>query len=197
MATFHALAIKRLPGKVGLIGKPETPPAEILLEQPALSVMTDLTRIPAASVSPDESVDQAHTRMLERRVRMLFVIDTFETLFGLVTSTDILGEKPMQIVRDRGIHHDEIRVQDIMTPVSAVEALGLEQVKQARVGEIVETMREQGRHHMLVVRRTESDALQVCGVFSAADLSRLLGFEIVPLTVARTFAEIEKTLAHE
>lgn len=196
MFTFHALKIEMLPSKVGLISKPATPPAEILLGQPALSVMTDLTRIPAASVSPDELMIHAHARMFERRVRMLFVIDIFENLFGLITSTDILGEKPMQIVRNRGIRHDEICVQDIMTPISSIKTLALDEVAHARVGDIIETMREQGHHHTLVTRHTQNGA-QVCGVFSAADLSRLLGFEIVPLTVARTFAEIEKTLAHE
>lgn len=196
MARFHALSVSPLPGKARLVSQPEEQPAERMLDEPALSAMTDLTRIPAVSVGPDEFVDDAHARMLERRVRMLFVIDHDGYLCGLITSTDLLSEKPMQIVRERGVHHDEIRVRDIMSPVEAVEAIDIAELGGARVGDVVETMRAHGRQHALVMRGGADDT-RVCGVFSAADLSRRLGVDVVPVTVARTFAEIEETLAHE
>lgn len=197
MAQFHVITTTTLTGKVRVVSQPEAQPLERLFAEPALSVMTDLTRVAAVSVSPDESIDEAHDRMLQRRVRMLFVVDHGDCLIGLVTTNDVLSEKPMQIVRERGVRHDEIRVQDIMTPAEAVEALDIADVSHASVGDIVETMRAQARQHALVMRRDASGSPQVCGVFSAADLSRRLGIQVVPVAVARTFAEIEETLAHE
>lgn len=197
MASFHALGASVLTGRTRLITQPETRPVERMLDEPALSAMTDLTRVPAACVAADELVDKAHARMLERRVRMLFVVDAEGLLAGLLTSNDLLGEKPMQIVRERGVRHDEIRVQDIMTPADAVEVLALDEVARSRVGDVVETMRSHGRQHALVRRHGNDDMPEVCGVFSAADLSRRLGIEVVPMRLARTFAEIEESLAHE
>lgn len=197
MAKFHAIGTSALAGKARLIIQPETQPLERMLAEPALTVMTDLSRVPAAAVSADESVDDAHARMLERRVRMLFVVDHDGSLVGLVTSNDILGEKPMQIVRARGVQHKEIRVQDIMVPADSVEVLDIDDLEIARVGDIVETMRRLARHHVLVVRRGAEGLPVVRGVFSAADLSRRLGIEVVSMKVARTFAEIEASLAHE
>lgn len=83
-----------------------------------------------------------------------------------------------------------------MTPADAVEAIDLAELSHARVGDIVETMRAHGRQHALVMRRDSSGAAQICGVYSSADLSRRLGVPVVPMTVARTFAEIEETLAN-
>lgn len=195
MTQFHVLSATTLAGKVPLVPPPAAQPLERLLAEPALSAMTDLSRITAVTVRADEFVEAAHVRMLERRVRMLFAVDHTGDVVGLITSNDLLGEKPMQIVRERGVRHDEIRVQDIMTPADAVEALELADLRNARLGDVVETMRAHGRQHALVVRREGAGAPQICGVFSAADLSRRLGTPVVPMSVARTFAEIEETLA--
>lgn len=194
MSQFHVISASALAGKARLVAHPEPQPLERLLAEPALTAMTDLTRVSAVTVRADELLDVAHQRMLERRVRMLFAVDHAGFVVGLVTSNDVLGEKPMQIVRERGVRHDEIRVQDIMTPADAVEAIDIEDLGGARVGDIVETMRAHGRQHALVMRR-DAAGPQICGVFSAADLSRRLGVPVVPMTVARTFAEIEESLA--
>lgn len=196
MAQFHVIPASALAGKARIVEQPEPQSLEQRLAEPALAAMTDLTRVPAVSVRADELVDVAHQRMLDRRVRMLFAVDHGGCVVGLITSNDVLGEKPMQVVRERGVRHDEIRVQDIMMPADAVEAIDIDDLAGARVGDIVETMRAHGRQHALVMRRDASGLLQICGVFSAADLSRRLGMPVVPMTVALTFAEIEETLAH-
>lgn len=196
MAQFHVIPSSALAGKARIVAQPQPQPLERMLAEPALTAMTDLTRVAAVTVRADELVDRAHERMLERRVRMLFAVDHAGFVAGLITSNDILGEKPMQIVRERGVRHDEIRVQDIMTPADAVEAIDIAELGGARVGDIVETMRARGRQHALVMKRDAAGVPHICGVYSAADLSRRLGVPVVPMTVARTFAEIEETLAH-
>jgi CBS-domain-containing membrane protein len=196
MSRFHVVPVSALAGKARIVAQPEPQPLDSMLDEPALSAMTDLTRVAAVPVRADELVDTAHDRMLERRVRMLFAVDHAGCVVGLITSNDLLGEKPMQVVRERGVRHDEIRVQDIMTPADAVEAIDIADLRGARLGDVVETMRAHARQHALVMQRDASGAAQICGVYSAADLSRRLGVAVVPMQVARTFAEIEETLAH-
>lgn len=197
MAEYNILSASTLSGKARLVPHESEQDSAVLLEAPALTVMTDLARVPVASVRPDASVDEANDLMVQRRVRMLFVIDQKNHLAGIVTTNDILGEKPMQVVLQRGSRHDEILVQDVMTRVDHVEALNFEELDDAKVGDIVATMRDRGRQHAIAVRHATDGGVEVCGVFSAADLSRRLGEEVVPMVLARTFAEIEETIARE
>lgn len=195
MTEYNILSATTLPGQAHL--PREITDTNVLLEAPALSVMTDLTQVPVVSIDPEASIDEANDLMVQRRVRLLFVIDTHDSMIGVVTTNDILGEKPMQIVLARGVKHAEIRVRDVMTPGNKVEALDMSALGEARVGDIVATMREHGRQHALVIRDGGADGPEVCGVFSAADLSRRLGETVVPVDRANTFAEIEETIARQ
>lgn len=197
MAFFRVLPVSALAGKAHLAAPPAPQPLEKQLAEPALSAMTDLTRLPAASVPSDESIEAAHNRMLERRVRMLFVVNSTNHVVGLVTSNDLLGEKPMQVARKRDVRPNEIRVQDVMTYAEDVEAISASDLGGARVGDIVETLRSHGRQHALVVRRGSDGTPEICGVFSSADLSRKLGVPVVPLAVSHSFAQIEETFAQD
>jgi len=91
-------------------------PGRVTLDDPAFSVMTDLREVAAATTRPDETIDQAHAQMIRRGVRLLFALDAGGTVAGILTATDLLGEKPMRFMRDRGVSHAEILVEDIMTP---------------------------------------------------------------------------------
>lgn len=197
MAEYTILSTSTISGKARLVKHESEEDSVVLLEGPALTVMTDLSRVPVASIRPDASIDEANELMVQRRVRMLFVVDQNTHLAGIVTTNDILGEKPMQVVLQRGSRHDEIHVQDVMTRVDHVEALDLDELQDARVGDVVATMRDRGRQHAIGIRHSETGEIEVCGVFSAADLSRRLGEEVVPMVLARTFAEIEETIARE
>jgi len=67
-------------------------------------------------------------------------------------------------------------------------------VENARVGDIVETMKRVGRQHALVIDLTEDKQQVVRGLFSTKQISRQLGINIDPTEVAKTFAELEAAL---
>jgi CBS domain-containing protein len=162
-----------------------------MLDDPAFSVMTDLREVSAATVTPDESLGQAEAIMVRRGVRLLFVLGPDRRLTGVITATDLLGEKPMRFMQARGIARAEITVGDIMTPAAALEALSLVDVAQMRVGHIVATLKAVGRQHLLVA---EADGHRVRGLFSASQVARQLGVELQTIEVAETFADIEAAL---
>lgn len=54
-------------------------------DSPALEVMTDIDRVPAATVSAEVSLDRATDIMIVRGVRLLFVTDADGALIGLIT----------------------------------------------------------------------------------------------------------------
>lgn len=174
-----------------LVGR--DPPGPVTLDDPAFAVMTDLREVSAVTTQPSERVDLAHRTMVERGVRLLFVLADDGSLAGVVTSTDILGEKPMRYAQEHGISHADLVVADIMTPASDLEAIALEEAAQMRVGHVVRTMKAVGRQHLLVA---EDQGRRVRGLFSASQLARQLGVRLETFQVAGTFAEIEAALAH-
>jgi CBS domain-containing protein len=167
------------------------PPGRVTLDDPAFSVMTDLREVAAATTRPDETIDQAHAQMIRRGVRLLFVLDGGGAVAGILTATDLLGEKPMRFMRDRGVSHAEILVEDIMTPASTLDALPLLDVAQMRVGHIVATLQAVGRRHLIVA---EEGGRRIRGIFSTSQLARQLGVELQTFEVARSFADIEAAL---
>jgi CBS domain-containing protein len=170
-------------------------PERVTLEDAAGSVMTDLRSVTAVIILSGDTVEEAHRRMIQRGVRLLLVVDQNREVVGLITATDILGEKPVQAVSQRGIRREELLVRDIMTPQERLEVLDLKDVSASRVGHIVSTLRQAGRQHAVVVEHDAAGRHVVRGLFSATRIARQLGVAIPTSEIARTFSEIEAQLA--
>jgi CBS domain-containing protein len=166
-------------------------PGRVTLDDPAFSVMTDLREVSAATTTPEETMGQAHAQMIRRGVRLLFVLDPSGAVVGVITATDLLGEKPMRFMQSRGVSHAQIQVEDIMTPASMLEALTLIDVAQMRVGHIVATLKKVRRQHLMVA---EEGGRRIRGLFSASQVARQLGMELQTFEVAQSFADIEAAL---
>ena len=172
---------------------------------PAVQVMTDLTRVAPATIRPQAPLSGANQFMITRGVRLLLVVDEYETVLGLITATDLVSEKPMRTAIERGLRRDELAVADVMIPAEAIEVILYADVAGARVGHVLETLRRAGRQHALVVdyddipsgrpltpptRRT-----MVRGIFSISQIARQLGVAVPAAgEVARTFSEIESAI---
>ena len=171
----------------------------VQLESPAIDVMTDLRRVGAVTIGRSSPINEANHAMITHGVRALFVADDTLRVSGIITSTDILGEKPLQLTQQRGIRRDDVLVEDIMTPADRLEVMNMDDVRYARVGDVVATLRLTGRQHALVVDTIEgmtSGEHTVRGIFSLTQIARQLGIPAQPLhDIARTFAEIEAAIA--
>lgn len=176
------------------IYQPDQPQMDaVSLEDPAVAVMTDLRRVSAVTIELDATLEMAGQRMKQRGVRLLLVAGQGGAVAGLITSTDLQGEKPMQHIQKHGGRWSDLLVKDIMTPQDKLEVLCMADVERARVGNVVATIGRAGRQHALVVDRLHAGGAQmVRGIFSAAQIARKLDMEIQPNEVVQTFAEIEK-----
>lgn len=192
---YTRLPSRNLDQSSGLLRPACVLPDHVNLENPALDVMTDFRRLTAFIATPGDSIRQAEERMVRRKVRLLFVMDSEDRVAGLITNTDIHGEKPMQVVQSRGIRRDEVLVADIMTPVDRLEAVDYEDIAHARVGHVLETLKARGRQHALVIENVNGRQM-VRGLLSLSQLCKQLGVNVVTTEVANTFLEIEQHLAH-
>lgn len=202
---YQPLPIRELGVDAGFRRPTQPQASRVDVESPAVQVMTDLSRATPATIRPQAPLAGANQFMIARGVRLLLVIDDSETVLGVITATDILGEKPMLAATGRGLRRDELTVADVMTPAEQVEVIALADVEAARVGHVLETLRRAGRQHALVVdfdtlpparplaaagRRT-----MVRGIFSISQIARQLGIALpAGAEVARTFSEIETAI---
>ncbi len=191
---YSPLVFTLLQEGVGYAQPTQVVPEQVTLDDTAVSVMTDLNRVTAVIILPGDSVDEAHRRMIQRGVRLLLAVDQDRRVLGLVTATDILGEKPVQVAFQRGLKRGEILVRDIMTPQERLEVLDMEDVRASKVGHVVATLKKAGRQHAVVVERDAKGRQTVRGLFSTTQIARQLGVAIQTSEIARTFAEIELTL---
>jgi CBS domain containing-hemolysin-like protein len=178
-----------------LLRPSQTLPEHVTADSPATDSMTDLARVTAATIEPEASIARAEEHMRHAEVRLLFVMDAAHRLLGLVTLTDIKGERPLRAQRELGLAHGEVRVRDIMTPAERLETLSMHDVSAARVGDIVQTLKRTGRQHALVAERTIQGPV-IRGIFSASRISRQLGVPVETTGIAYTFAELEAALSH-
>lgn len=167
---------------------------KVVASSPAIEVMTDLRRIPAATISDGVSLVEANHSMILRGVRMLFATDGDRRVVGIVTSNDLLGEKPTRVARERMARHEELTVRDIMVATEELDAVTMADVLRAEVGHVVAMLKACGRQHALVVEDEGGEAPVIRGIFSASQIARQMGIPLQTTEVARTFAEIEAAI---
>ncbi len=146
------------------------------------------------TVASDTLIDDANQKMIAHGVRTLIVVDERRHVIGIVTSTDILGEKSMQLTHQRGARHAEIQVGDVMTPSGRLEVTDLKIVLNSKVGDVLETLKRSRRQHALVVDDTNGARQMVVGIFSSTQIAHQLGLVPAPPETGHTFAEIETAI---
>jgi len=195
MAESRSLALHPLPELVSIFEPSQELPAQVKEQSPAILVMTDLRQQIAVTVEPNVSIEWALQRMITAGVRLLFVVNSEKYVVGLITATDIQGEKPLQYHQELHLRYEEIMVRDIMTPRTHLEVMLMEDVMHASVADIVMTLRTTGRRHALVLDEnphTQRPAIR--GIFSVSQISKQLDQLIETTEVANTFAEVKMAL---
>jgi signal-transduction protein with cAMP-binding, CBS, and nucleotidyltransferase domain len=181
----------------------------VTLESSALEVMTDLAQFPALTIEAEAAIEAAHAKMIGQSVRLLFITDARDHVLGLITATDLLGEKVVQAMQASGVSRQELRVREIMTPRERLEVISIEDIRGAKVGHVVSTLQQAGRQHAIVVEAQEPtfherlaillqpvSSQTVRGLFSTTQIARQLGLQLHSLEIATTFAEVEALLSH-
>ena len=190
---FKPIPTKRLSFGADLVHPDE--PRPVTIDTPALEVMTDFHNIEVVTIPPDASLIVANETMSARHVRLLLVVNAAEQLLGLITARDTLGERPLQLLAQRGGAFNDLIVSDLMRGVDVMDVVDLRDAMHASVGDVVATLKALGRQHLLVGSLEVGNLhYRVRGLFSATQIGRQLGVTVQTFEVAGTFAEIEAAL---
>jgi len=195
LMTHQALATFRLADGTCIAQAQPQRRAQVTLESPAMSVMTDLTEVRAATAPSGISLDQAEATMIQQGVRLLFVVDQMPCVEGIVTADALRGDKPMRLIHQRNVRRDELVVADVMSKLSDLDMVDFGTLERASVGSVAATLKKFGRPHLLVVERaTAQNGPRIRGLVSHSQLERQLGTSLPILEIATTFIEIEMAL---
>jgi DeoR family transcriptional regulator, catabolite repression regulator len=166
------------------------------LRSPALEVMTDFLQTAPVTVSANLVIDEALEWMKSQHVRLLFVVNEQGQFAGVITAGDIAGSRAMAYARQNDIARADVQVRHLMLSKMQIRGLTYEQVCDATIGDIMLTMQGSGDQHVVVIDEGYAGVKRVRGVISASDISRLLKVSFEVMYEAKTFAEIEKIVAH-
>jgi hypothetical protein len=190
---YQPLPFHRLETGAGYFQPRQRLPEHVTADDPALSVMTDLSQVTTYTTELATPLSKALETMIKRGVRMLLVRDAGGQIVGLLTSRDVEGEKPGRILAKAGGTWEDLLVADIMTLKPKLEVLLLEEVEKARVGDIIATLRQVDRQHAMVVDSDPATGKPaVRGIFSLSQIGLLLGLDIDPARQPTTYAELER-----
>lgn len=171
-ATYTPLPQRLLPVATRL-ARPVQQFRKLSLQEPAIYAMTDLAIVSSITINAGDGVDDAIYKMKQRGVKLLFVVDHNDYIIGIVTLTDISGEKLEKSQQELGLNDSELCILDMMVGIDYIDVLDFEHVKKSRVGDIVETLLEIERQHALVLQYEQSIP-KIRGIFSATQINRQL-----------------------
>ena len=170
--------------------------SKVTLQSPALEVMTDLTTVRAATVTPASPLAQAELGMIHQGVRLLFVVNHMPSVDGIISATDLHGERPMRLVHQRGVKYEELMVGDVMTPLSSIDAVDYGALRHATVAGLIDALARNGHAHLLVIEQAGAGhPMRIRGIVSRTQVERQLGTRLPASQIASSFSEIEQALS--
>lgn len=182
MSRHHtALNFHSMPVGAGYARPEQQFPGGLDIDSPALQAMTDLRRVTALTVERTNTLAATRERMAKLGVRMLLVTGATGAVMGIITVTDLDSGRPEKIAAKTGEHPQELLVQDIMTLRGRIEVLHLEDVCDANIGQVLNSLRHAGRRHALVLDDHGSQhTAEICGIFSLTRMCGQIGLDIQP-----------------
>ncbi len=142
---------------------------------PAMLVMIDFRSRHSVTVSETATIDAALDHMKHAGVRCAFVVDGEKSaVVGMITSYDIMGEKPQQHAHFTGGTHEDVLVKDIMQKISDWRVASIKHIEKSTVGDVLEIFNDIGVTHLPVMETNENNEPRLRGLLSSAKVKRLL-----------------------
>ena len=163
---------------------------KVSFKSSAMAVFTDFKQHMPHVINEDALAVHIEKLMKQSHVRMMLVVDSQERFVGIVTSEDVSEQRIVQRVAEYKVHRDSLVVSDFMQPKTSLLSFDYEELVKSTVGDVIETLKDYGKHHCLVLER---DVHEVRGVISVSDIARELK---APLDIQDkpTFYELTRVL---
>jgi CBS domain-containing protein len=139
----------------------------------------DFISMELVSVPEHCSIDDALRQMVRVGMCALLVV-RHRTVTGLVTSGDILGERPAQLLAITGAsRRGEIKVGQIMIPWDQLPTVDRGMLGRVRFGDLGASLRRSPVTHFVIVEKSEEGETLVRGLISRRRLERMLACAMI------------------
>ncbi len=168
-------------------------PELVHLNDPAFTVMNDFSTMPPLTIDPNDTMDSALNEMKLKGVHLLLVVDKNKKIHGIISSEDLMGEKPITLIQQRRVERNQIFVKMIMVPLEQIVAFDISDIETARVGNIVETMKQLRTHYAMAVQKDDDENKTIRGLFNTSQISKQLHMDIAnEIAKAQSVSELQK-----
>ena len=147
---------------------------ELSVNSPALAIFTDFKKHKPLMMDSQTTALSAEQEMLRTHVKMKLVVDAKRELVGVISFEDICKQNIVKMAAN-GYQQSEILVTDLMRHRSELKVLDFNDIAHARIGDVIETLKQNGVQHCLVV---DSQHHHIRGLISASDIARKLKLNI-------------------
>jgi CBS domain-containing protein len=163
----------------------------ITVRSPAMSVFTDFKKHLPHVLDGRTPATKVEAIMRQSHVRMMLVVDNKNRFMGIVTSHDVGEQQLIKRMNELNLLRDELTVNDFLRPKTSLMSFDFTELARSTVGDVIETLKDYGQQHCLVMDR---ESHEVRGVISVSDIARELK---LPLDIQGrpTFAELITILA--
>ncbi len=145
------------------------------LESPALLFFTDFSLSVPLVMESGVTAIEAREMMIKTHVRMKLVVDQSNRFLGVITAEDLSEQRIIQRTVGTHLQRSDLMVRDLMTPKVELVALGLNEVSQVSIANVIDLLKDNHKQHCLVM---DDDGHRIRGIFSASDISRKLKLPI-------------------
>jgi CBS-domain-containing membrane protein len=187
--------IATLPLPASTLTTPKGIPEVIHVDDPALENMYDFSCYNPLMLLPTDSITDAEMVMKVTDLRIIFIVDHLKNVLGILSSEELQGTKPYQIMQDRRIKRSEILCKSIMTPCEQILAFDIAELQHVKVGHIMTTLQEAKKHFALVIDVDNLGNTTIIGLFSFTQICKSMGIELTDnITEAHSIVELQHKL---
>ncbi|WP_269517936.1 CBS domain-containing protein [Alteromonas sp. BMJM2] len=165
--------------------------SKVTLTSSAMSVFTDFKQYMPLVIDENALATRVENIMRQSHVRMMLVVNASNAFSGIITSQDVHEQHIVRQVAELQIPRDSLVVRDFMQDKTSLMSFDYTELAKSSVGDVIETLKDYGQHHCLVLDRGTHE---VRGVISVSDIARKLK---APLDVQDkpTFSQLIRALA--
>ena len=145
--------------------------AEVSVNTPAMHFFTDFHDNEPLVLEADVPAQIARQMMMMTHVRLKLVVDQSGHFLGLISAQDLQEQSILRRAAYNQVPREDVLVRELMSRLRDLHAFSLEEIRQARIRDVIDVLKDNHQQHCLVVDEANH---QIRGLFSAGDISRKL-----------------------
>jgi CBS-domain-containing membrane protein len=171
MTKFTALPTIRIPNNQSM--KKPRPLGLLDLEDSADEIYMDYHLKRCRTITQSDKLEYAEYLMQRDSAHELVVEDNDRHVVGILSTSDLMGPKALTAANNQRIHHNDLLVKAVMTPLSHIPIMDEAILVHAKVGHIITTINEHQAKFLLVAKQVNA-SYELSGLFSLVAISHLL-----------------------